>query len=69
MSFTPAEITTEIQKHIPELKVTYKPDFRQKIADSWPASIDDSCARKDWGWHHEFELENMTKVMLENLRG
>lgn len=69
MSFTPAEITTEIQKHIPELKVTYNPDFRQKIADSWPASIDDTCARKDWGWHHEFELENMTEVMLENLRG
>ena len=68
MSFTPAEITAEIQKHIPELKVTYKPDFRQKIADSWPASIDDYCARKDWGWHHKFELENMTKVMLKNLR-
>ena len=68
ISFTPAEITAEIQKHIPELKVTYKPDFRQKIADSWPASIDDYCARKDWGWHHKFELENMTKVMLKNLR-
>lgn len=67
MSFTPTEIALEIKKHIPELEVTYKPDFRQKIADSWPASIDDSEARKDWGWKHEFDLEKMTEVMLENL--
>ena len=68
MSFTPTEIAAEIKKHIPELEVTYKPDFRQKIADSWPASIDDSYARKDWGWQHEFDLEKMTNVMLENLQ-
>ena len=68
MSFTPTEIAAEIKKYIPELEVTYKPDFRQKIADSWPASIDDSRARADWGWQHHFDLENMTEVMLENLR-
>ncbi|WP_338408390.1 L-threonine 3-dehydrogenase [uncultured Flavobacterium sp.] len=67
MSFTPAEITAEIKKHIPELSVTFKPDFRQKIADSWPASIDDSKAREDWNWHHEFNLESMTEDMLKNL--
>ncbi len=67
MSFTPTEIAAEIKKHIPELKVTYQPDFRQKIADSWPASIDDSQARKDWGWQHDFDLDKMTVVMLENL--
>ncbi len=67
MSFTPTEIAAEIKKHIPELEITYKPDFRQKIADSWPASIDDSQARKDWGWKHNFDLEKMTEVMLENL--
>ncbi len=67
MSFTPTEIAAEIKKHIPELEVTYKPDFRQKIADSWPASIDDSHARADWNWKHEFDLESMTVEMLKNL--
>nr|WP_315131140.1 L-threonine 3-dehydrogenase [uncultured Flavobacterium sp.] len=67
MSFTPIEIAAEIQKHIPEFSITYNPDFRQKIADSWPASIDDSEARKDWNWHHEFNLETMTIDMLEHL--
>ena len=67
MSFTPTEIAAEIKKHIPELEVTYEPDFRQKIADSWPASIDDSRAREDWGWNHEFDLEMMTVDMLKNL--
>lgn len=68
ISFTPNEIANEIKKHIPDFKVSYKPDFRQKIADSWPASIDDSCAREDWGWNHQFEMDSMTKVMLENLK-
>jgi nucleoside-diphosphate-sugar epimerase len=68
MSFTPTEIAAEIKKHIPELEVTYEPDFRQKIADSWPASIDDSRAREDWGWKHNFDLESMTVDMLKNLR-
>ena len=67
MSFTPTEIAAEIKKHIPEFEITYKPDFRQKIADSWPASIDDRDARKDWGWQHEFDLASMTKDMLAQL--
>lgn len=67
ISFTPAELAREIQKHI-ALKVGYRPDNRQKIADSWPDSIDDSAARRDWGWKHEYDLPKMTKVMLENLK-
>ncbi|MGL2999816.1 L-threonine 3-dehydrogenase [Flavobacterium sp. RSSB_23] len=68
MSFTPTEIAAEIQKHIPEFTISYAPDFRQKIADSWPASIDDSRAREDWGWNHHFALDNMTVDMLEHLK-
>lgn len=67
MSFTPVQIAAEIQKHIPEFEITYQPDFRQQIADSWPASIDDNSARKDWGWQHEFDLESMTADMLKQL--
>lgn len=68
VSFTPAEIATEIKKRIPEFTITYKPDFRQKIADSWPASIDDSSAREHWNWKHKFDLSSMTDEMLENLK-
>lgn len=68
MSFTPTEIAAEIKKHIPDFNITYTPDFRQKIADSWPASIDDSLARKDWGWNHKFDIESMTEDMLEHLK-
>jgi nucleoside-diphosphate-sugar epimerase len=68
VSFTPAEIAEEIRKRIPGFTITYKPDFRQKIADSWPASIDDSRAREDWNWKHKFDLDSMTDEMLENLR-
>ena len=68
VSFTPAEIATEIKKHIPNFTISYKPDFRQKIADSWPASIDDSSARKDWNWKHKFDLDSMTVEMLANLK-
>lgn len=68
ISFTPKEIAAEIKKHIPEFTITYNPDFRQKIADSWPSSIDDSKAREDWGWQHEFDMDKMTRVMLENLK-
>ena len=68
MSFTPTEIAAEIKKHIPEFNITYEPDFRQKIADSWPASIDDAEARKDWNWKHKFDLESMTVDMLEHLK-
>jgi nucleoside-diphosphate-sugar epimerase len=68
MSFCPSEVAAEIQKHIPEFKIDYVPDFRQKIADSWPQSIDDSKARADWGWKHSYDLPEMTTEMLENLR-
>lgn len=68
MSFDPEEISKSIQKFIPEFKISYEPDFRQAIADSWPQSIDDSEARKDWGWKHEVELDEVTQIMLENLR-
>ncbi len=67
ISFDPEEIAASIRKHIPEFEITYEPDFRQAIADSWPQSIDDSNARKDWGWAHEYDLAEMTKIMLENL--
>lgn len=69
MSFSPKEIATEIKKYIPEFLISYQPDYRQPIADSWPKSIDDSVARKDWGWKEEFTLEAMAKDMLENLKG
>ena len=68
ISFTPAEIAAEIKKHIPDFTISYKPDFRQKIADSWPASIDDSYAREHWHWKHKFDLASMTKEMLEHLK-
>src|SRR3989344_4347630 len=68
ISFSPEELYREIKKHLPTLNVTYRPDYRQKIADSWPRSIDDKQARKDWGWKHEFTLAKMTKEMLKNLK-
>jgi len=68
VSFTPKEIAAEIKNHIPEFTISYKPDFRQKIADSWPASIDDSCAQQDWQWKHRYDLASMTVEMLENLK-
>jgi nucleoside-diphosphate-sugar epimerase len=67
MSFSPAEIAAEIRKHIAEFEITYKPDFRQAIADSWPKSINDSAARIDWGWEPEFDLEEMANEILKNL--
>ncbi|MBK7434638.1 MAG: NAD-dependent epimerase/dehydratase family protein [Chitinophagaceae bacterium] len=69
MSFSPKEIAMAIQKHIPGFSISYQPDYRQAIADSWPQSIDDSVARNDWGWKEEFDLERMTGDMLENLKG
>jgi len=68
MSFTPIEVTQEIQKHQPDFKVIYKPDFRQAIADSWTDSLDDSAARKDWGWEVKYDLESMTSDMLLQLK-
>ncbi len=68
ISFTPEEVAVEIKKHIPKFKISYKTDFRQQIADSWPQVIDDTEARKDWNWKHQFDLELMTKEMLKNLQ-
>ncbi len=68
VSLTPKEIADEIRKHITDFTISYQPDFRQKIADSWPGSIDDSSARTDWGWKHNFDMDLMTVEMLENLK-
>ena len=68
ISFTPKEIADSIKKQLPEFSITYKPDFRQAIADTWPTSIDDSVARKDWNWKESFDLEAMTNEMLVQLR-
>jgi nucleoside-diphosphate-sugar epimerase len=68
MSFSCSELAAEIKKHIPEFEISYKPDFRQKIADSWPKSIDDSEARQQWNWKVEYDLAKMTEDMLLNLR-
>ncbi|MDQ3072015.1 MAG: NAD-dependent epimerase/dehydratase family protein [Bacteroidota bacterium] len=66
-SFTPAELAKEIQKHIPAFEIAYEPDFRQAIADSWPASIDDIPAREDWKWEPEYDLPRMVQDMLEKV--
>lgn len=68
MSFTPKEIAVEIQKHIPGFEITYSPDFRQAIAESWPQVIDDAKARTDWNWQHKFSLASMTKDIITNLK-
>lgn len=68
MSFNPEQITAEIKKHIPEFSISYKPDFRQAIADSWPQSINDAEARQHWGWKPEYDLAKMTKDMLDNIK-
>ncbi|MDP2424361.1 MAG: NAD-dependent epimerase/dehydratase family protein [Bacteroidales bacterium] len=68
MSFNPQEIADAIRKHIPGFEITFKHDFRQAIADSWPASIDDSVARADWNLSYKYNLESMTQVMLDEIR-
>jgi nucleoside-diphosphate-sugar epimerase len=68
MSFSPKEIASEIKKYIPDFEIVYKPDFRQAIADSWPASIDDSVARRDWGLSFDVDIAKLTKIMLEGVR-
>lgn len=68
ISFAPEQVAAEIKKHIPEFNITYAPDFRQKIAESWPASIDDSAAQADWGWKLQYGMSKMTIDMLENLK-
>ena len=67
VSFSPAELTAEIRKHIPGFKVIYSPDRRQAIADSWPMSIDDADARRDWGWSPAYDLSKMTSDMISKL--
>ena len=67
ISFSPKEMAAEIQKHIPDFQISYNPDFRQAIADSWPQSIDDSVAQKDWGLTNSFDLKKMTEVMLQEV--
>ena len=68
MSFSPKEITASIQKHIPDFTIDYAPDFRQAIANSWPQSIDDAVAQKDWNWKAAYDLDKMTADMLKNLK-
>src|SRR5678809_1208501 len=67
MSFSPKEIGAEVKKHIPGFTISYKSDYRQAIANSWPQSIDDSVARRDWGWKEEYDLSAMTKDMFAKL--
>lgn len=69
MSFTPSEMAQSVQGKLPNFKMSYAPDFRQTIADSWPSSIDDSNAQQDWGWKAEFNLKRTTEEMLGNLKG
>ncbi len=68
ISFSPTEIANEIKKHIPNFEISYKPDSRQAIADSWPQSIDDAEAREHWGWKHQYSMETMTTDMLLHLK-
>jgi nucleoside-diphosphate-sugar epimerase len=68
ISFSPKELADEIRKHIPEFSISYEPDSRQAIADSWPKTIDDSSARQEWGWEPSYDLASMTADMLKNLR-
>lgn len=67
ISFSPAELAEAIKKQIPEFQIDYNPDFRQVIADSWPSEIDDSRAREDWGWSHDYDLEAITEKMIDGV--
>jgi nucleoside-diphosphate-sugar epimerase len=68
MSFSPKEIAAEIKKHVPAFTISYEPDYRQQIAESWPQSIDDSVARNDWSWKPKYDLATMTTDMIENVK-
>lgn len=67
-SFTPEDVAKSIQKFIPEFEIDYKPDYRQDIADTWPNALDDTKARQDWNWKHEYDLDLMTDDMLKAIR-
>jgi nucleoside-diphosphate-sugar epimerase len=67
MSITPRDIHLEILKQLPDFKISYSPDFRQAIAESWPQSIDDSISARDWGCSYKYTLESMTEIMLEEI--
>lgn len=67
MSFSPKELANEIKKHLPDFKITYAPDYREKIAKTWPSSIDDSKAREDWGWQNSYGIEKLVEIMLKNV--
>ena len=68
LSFSAKELAENVAKYIPEFKCTFTPDSRQKIADSWPKTIDDSRARADWGWQHKFSLDEISQEMIKNLK-
>lgn len=68
MSFSPKEISAAIQQHIPDFTISYEPDYRQEIANSWPQSIDDGLATQQWGWKPQYDLQKMTEDMLKNLK-
>jgi nucleoside-diphosphate-sugar epimerase len=67
MSFSAGELVDEIRKRIPDFECEYKPDFRQRIADSWPRSLDDSLARREWGWRPDYDLPALTDGMIKEL--
>lgn len=68
MSFTPEELVAKLSKYVPNLSVTYQPDGRQLIADSWPEVFDDSEARKDWNWQHKYDLDNLVDFMVKDVQ-
>ncbi len=68
ISFSPENIANEIKSQIPNFKISYNPDFRQKIADSWPSSINDDHAKNDWGWSLKYDLKNICAEIISNLR-
>ncbi|MBL4625169.1 MAG: NAD-dependent epimerase/dehydratase family protein [Flavobacteriales bacterium] len=67
VSFNPEDLANEIKKHLPEFTISYAPDYRQQLAESWPASIDDSTANQDWGWKNQYGIDVIVKEMLKNL--
>ncbi|CAG0925321.1 unnamed protein product [Notodromas monacha] len=68
MSFTPHQLANMVRKFVPQLRITYNPDSRQQIADGWPKMFDDSNARRDWGWSHDYDLEKMCSTVIDGIR-